>query len=108
MTTELAFIEALRRLASHPGARGFDDDCAVVEIGGEALVLTHDMMVEGVHYLPGQDPADVAWKLVATNMSDLAARDVIQVRFENALLVSGQPVRIEPIVLQVTGRERRD
>lgn len=74
MTGELAFVEALRRLASHPGARRFDDDCAVIEIGGEALVLTHDMMVEGVHYLPGQDPADVAWKLVATNMSDLAAK----------------------------------
>jgi thiamine-monophosphate kinase len=31
-------------------------------------------MAEGVHYLADQDPADVAWKLVATNMSDLAAK----------------------------------
>ena len=31
-------------------------------------------MVEGVHFLAGQDPADVAWKLVATNLSDLAAK----------------------------------
>lgn len=31
-------------------------------------------MVEGVHFLPEQDRADVAWKLVATNMSDLAAK----------------------------------
>ena len=46
----------------------------MLEIGGETLVLTHDMMVEGVHWLPGQDPADVAWKLVATNLSDLAAK----------------------------------
>jgi len=46
----------------------------VLELGGEALVLTHDMMVEGVHFLPGQDPADVAWKLVACNLSDLAAK----------------------------------
>jgi thiamine-monophosphate kinase len=74
VTTELAFIEALRGLASHPGARGLDDDCAVIAFGDEVLVLTHDMMVEGVHYLPDQDPADVAWKLVATNMSDLAAK----------------------------------
>jgi thiamine-monophosphate kinase len=72
--TERAFIEALRGLATHPAARGLADDCAVIEIGSEALVLTHDMMVEGVHYLPEQDPADVAWKLVATNMSDLAAK----------------------------------
>jgi thiamine-monophosphate kinase len=72
--TELAFIAALRRTVTHPGARGFVDDCAVIGFGGEALVLTHDMMVAGVHYLPGQDPADVAWKLVAANMSDLAAK----------------------------------
>lgn len=43
-------------------------------IGGETLVLTHDMMVEGTHFLPMQDMADVAWKLVAVNLSDLAAK----------------------------------
>ena len=46
----------------------------MLEVGGETLILSHDMLVEGVHFLPGQDPADVAWKLVATNMSDLAAK----------------------------------
>lgn len=74
VTTELSFIAALRALATHPAARGLDDDCAVLEVGGEALVLTHDMMVAGVHFLPEQDPADVAWKLVTTNLSDLAAK----------------------------------
>jgi thiamine-monophosphate kinase len=74
MNREAAFIEALRALATHPAARGLADDAAVIEIGGEALVLTHDMIVEGVHFLPGQDPADVAWKLVACNLSDLAAK----------------------------------
>jgi len=64
----------LRALATDPAARGLEDDCAVLEFGGEALVLTHDMMTEGVHFLAGQDPADVAWKLVATNLSDLAAK----------------------------------
>lgn len=64
----------MRRIATHPAARGLTDDAAVLEIGGETLVLTHDMMVEGVHWLPGQDMADVAWKLVATNLSDLAAK----------------------------------
>lgn len=46
----------------------------MLEVGTEALVLTHDIMVEGVHFLPDQDMADVAWKLVAVNMSDLAAK----------------------------------
>jgi thiamine-monophosphate kinase len=31
-------------------------------------------MVEGVHFLGGQDLEDVAWKLVASNASDLAAK----------------------------------
>ncbi len=74
MTTELAFIESLRALANGPAARNFDDDCAVLEVGGETLLLTHDAMIEGVHFLPGQDPADVAWKLVSVNMSDLASK----------------------------------
>ena len=46
----------------------------MLEVGGETLVLTHDAMVEGVHWLPAQDMADVAWKLVASNLSDLAAK----------------------------------
>ena len=64
----------MRGLASHPAARGLNDDCAVLDLGSETLILTHDAMAEGIHFLPGQDPADVAWKLVATNLSDLAAK----------------------------------
>lgn len=73
MKGEAAFIDALRALASNPAARGLADDCAVLEIGGETLVLTHDVMVEGIHVLPDADPADIAWKLVAVNLSDLAS-----------------------------------
>lgn len=61
-------------MAGDPAARGLADDCAVLEIGGEALVLTHDTMVEGVHFLSDQSAEDIAWKLVASNMSDLAAK----------------------------------
>ena len=72
--SESAFIDSLRALAADPAARGLRDDAAVLELGGETLVLTHDMIVEGVHYLPDDPPADVAWKLVAVNLSDLAAK----------------------------------
>jgi len=71
---ESAFIESLRALATHPAARGLLDDAAVLEIAGGSLVLTHDMLVEGVHYLPGDPASDVAWKLLAVNLSDLAAK----------------------------------
>ena len=46
----------------------------MLEVGAETLILTHDMMAEDVHFLGLQDPADVAWKLVATNLSDLASK----------------------------------
>jgi len=71
---ELEFIAALRSLPLHPGADGLRDDTATLAIGGETLVLTHDAIAEGVHYRAGTDPFDIAWKLVAVNLSDLAAK----------------------------------
>lgn len=71
---EADFIAALRALPLHPGARGLADDCAVLPLGGETLIITHDMMAQGTHFRAEADMADVAWKLVATNLSDLAAK----------------------------------
>lgn len=41
------------------------------------LVVTTDTLVEGVHFLPTDPAGDVAWKLLATNLSDLAAKGAI-------------------------------
>jgi thiamine-monophosphate kinase len=38
------------------------------------LVITHDTIAEGVHFMPFDPPASVGWKLVAVNLSDLAAK----------------------------------
>ncbi|QQV77773.1 thiamine-phosphate kinase [Sphingomonas aliaeris] len=68
--TESDFLARLRRLPLHPGAHGLNDDSATLG----PYTITTDTLVEGVHYLP-TDPADtVAWKLLATNLSDLAAK----------------------------------
>ena len=72
--TELDFIDQLKALATHPAARGLSDDAAVLPFGRHKLVITHDMLVEDIHFLSSADPADVAWKLVAVNLSDLAAK----------------------------------
>ncbi|HEX7822985.1 MAG TPA: AIR synthase related protein, partial [Sphingobium sp.] len=81
MSRESAFIDLLRGFATHPAARGLSDDAAVLPLAGlgpdGAVVLTHDMLVEGVHYLPDDAPADVAWKLLAVNLSDLAAKGAV-------------------------------
>ncbi len=74
MNPELSFIDQLRSIATDPAARGLLDDAAVLDLGGTRLVLTLDTLVEGVHFL-AEDRADsVAWKLVAVNVSDLAAK----------------------------------
>ncbi len=63
-------IQRLRRIATSPAALGLKDDTAVLD----DLVLTHDSIAEGVHFLPTDPPASVGWKLVAVNLSDLAAK----------------------------------
>ncbi len=46
----------------------------------DGLVLTHDTIAEGVHFLPSDPPASVGWKLVAVNLSDLAAKGATPAR----------------------------
>lgn len=76
---ERAFIDALRNLADDPAARGLADDAAVLTPPPGALVLTHDTLVEGVHFLRDDPPGDVAWKLLAVNLSDLAAKGAVPI-----------------------------
>ena len=53
---------------------GIGDDCALMAIpAGYELVVTTDIMVEGVHFFAGADPQKLAHKLLAVNLSDLAA-----------------------------------
>lgn len=37
-------------------------------------ILTKDMLVENIHFLPDTDPADLAWKILAVNISDLISK----------------------------------
>lgn len=67
---EADFLVRLRALPLHPGAADLRDD--VARIAG--LAVTVDALVEGVHFLPSDPPGDVAWKLLAVNLSDLAAK----------------------------------
>ncbi|UZK68280.1 thiamine-phosphate kinase [Sphingomonas sp. S1-29] len=72
---ESTFLTALRSLPLHAGARDLADDTALL---GD-LVLTKDLVVEGIHFLPTDPAADIAWKLVAVNLSDLAAKGAVPI-----------------------------
>jgi thiamine-monophosphate kinase len=68
-------IELLRnRFTAAAGVVGIGDDAAVFPSPGEHLVLTTDTLVEGVDFHLGYfSGADLGWKAVAVNVSDLAA-----------------------------------
>ena len=78
-------IARLRRIATDPAARGLNDDAALFE----GLVITHDSIAEGVHFLPFDPPESVGWKLVAVNLSDLAAKGATPAAALLALTLSG-------------------
>ena len=78
-------IARLRRIATDPAARGLLDDVAVLE----GLVITHDSIAEGVHFLPFDPPSSVGWKLVAVNLSDLAAKGAVPTGALLSLTISG-------------------
>lgn len=53
---------------------GIGDDAALVRVApGCELVLAVDMMVESRHFLPDVDPASLGHKVLAVNLSDIAA-----------------------------------
>ena len=74
-----------------PGADQLSDDAAVIE--GDAYVVTKDMLIAGVHFLP-KDPLDlVARKLIRVNLSDLAAKGAKPVGY---FLACAWPTSIKP------------
>ena len=71
---EFSLIARHFRPIAGPGALDLLDDAALLDPPpGRTLVLTTDAMVAGVHFLPRDDPAEIAQKLLRVNLSDLAA-----------------------------------
>jgi thiamine-monophosphate kinase len=73
--SELAIIERItaRNPVRAGTILGIGDDAAVLDVGGRAVV-THDMLVDGVHFRRDTTGLrDLGWKALAVNLSDLAA-----------------------------------
>lgn len=69
-----------------PGADRLTDDAYVFSPPpGSELVVTSDAMVAGVHFLASDHPADIAAKLLAVNLSDLAAKGAAPLSYQLSL-----------------------
>ena len=80
--------------AGVPGAFGLRDDCAsLTPPPGMDLVLKTDPVRAGVHFFADDDPADIAWKALSVNVSDLAAKGATPLVYMLAISFPEAPTR---------------
>lgn len=78
--------------ADFPGAHGLKDDAAVLSPPpGADLVITADALIAGVHFFADDAPGDIAWKALAVNVSDLAAKGAVPLAYSLVLALPSPP-----------------
>lgn len=74
---ELSLLESVKKRFIKKPSRlvlGIGDDAAVVKYGKDRMLLTTDMMVEGIHFnFAWTTPYQLGFKLVSVNVSDIYA-----------------------------------
>lgn len=82
-------FELIRRFFQRPArkaALGIGDDCALLTPQpGMQLAISTDMLVEGRHFMPDVQPKLLGHKVLAVNLSDLAASGAQPLAFTLAL-----------------------
>lgn len=76
MAVEFSLIDRIRARCRGCGdvVLGIGDDCALLQPpAGQQLAVSTDTLVAGVHFPQDTAPADLGWKALAVNLSDLAA-----------------------------------
>jgi thiamine-monophosphate kinase len=72
---EEGFVEYLRQRFPSSQNVGIGDDAAVIyQENGDALLVTTDALIEGIHFLKEEiSPEDLGYKTLAVSLSDIAA-----------------------------------
>src|SRR3981081_3839326 len=90
---EIALIsDYLAPLATGPASFGLKDDAALLTaLPVSGLVVTTDASVAGVHFFEDDDPGDAAYKALAVNVSDLAAKAASPLAYTLTLALADAP-----------------
>ena len=100
MSQEFTLIEQYLKPLSQPLAKGevgIGDDGAILnQTANQQWVVVTDTMVAGVHYPQQTDAFDIGWKLLAVNLSDLAAMGAEPQSYSLALTLP----KVDPCWLQ--------
>lgn len=74
---ELGFIERIRNAFPHNGSAvlGIGDDCAAIPIDQQrSMLVSTDILTEGIHFTAEISGFDLGYKSLAVNLSDIAAK----------------------------------
>lgn len=66
-------LQGMQRIGRGDVGLGVGDDAALLDPAGRKLAVSMDTLVAGRHFFADVDPADLGWKALAVNLSDLAA-----------------------------------
>jgi thiamine-monophosphate kinase len=93
MPSEFALIEKYFRRPTRHTLLGVGDDAALfAPAPGSTLAVSTDMLVAGTHFLANTEAEDLGWKVLAVNVSDMAA---IGAQPKWALLAAALPAATE-------------
>lgn len=89
----IRLVQSLSGGTGSPGLSvGIGDDAAVLQHPGGRLVVTTDLLVEGVHFdLAYTSAYDLGWRALAANLSDIAAMGALPRWSFLSLGLSGPP-----------------
>lgn len=94
ISDETELIQTYLAPLAAAGAFGLKDDAALIETeAGIDIVVTNDPVIAGVHFFPDDDPRDIAWKALAVNTSDLAAKGAEPFAYTMALAFPDAPLK---------------
>jgi len=78
-------VRDLLRVFDRGYSPGLGDDCGIIPLGDQYLLLTTDVVNEKTHFPKGTTPYDMGWYSVAVNLSDVAAMGGYPLAFIAAL-----------------------